>query len=549
MSRSLSSTGSLILGAHTVAREFGRIRVAAGQTSLRRFMQVYLPEYAKVPFSRMHHEMFAHLGEARTRRGLRLAIAAPRGHAKSTVVSLGYVLWCIVYQVENHILLLSDTADQAASLLSYVKHELETNVDLRADFPQACAVPPVHARPARWRKGDIITGNGVKVTALGVDSKVRGRRHNQHRPGLIIVDDAENDESVRNPEQRQRLSEWFDRAVLKAGTAETNTIVMGTIFHYASLLARLTDPERSPGWTGLVYRAVEVFADRTDLWDRWESVYAGREEIEGASGPVAAQAFYEANEQAMLEGSRVLWPAREDYLALMKLRLCDGRASFDSEKQNQPGATGDCCFMESDFVFWDGHGPGQFGTEEELLSSLTPGYRFFGACDPSLGKAGNNRDDCGLITVVKDLNTKVIYVLDADIRKRRPDEIIAAVIEYHRRRGYIHFSIETNQFQQFLADELIKRSRAAGCPVPVWGVHHSTDKLGRMQKLQPLISSGRVRLSRRHVTLLEQLRQFPHAAHDDGPDALEMAVEKADRYRPPSPPGRIMFGSTNGRVW
>ena len=60
--------------------------------------------------------------------------------------------------------------------------------------------------------------------------------------------------------------------------------------------------------------------------------------------------------------------------------------------------------------------------------------------------------------------------------------------------------------------------------MPVVDIHHSSDKLGRIQRLQPLITSGTLRLCRRHVTLLEQLRQFPLGAHDDGPDALEMAV-------------------------
>ena len=82
-----------------------------------------------------------------------------------------------------------------------------------------------------------------------------------------------------------------------------------------------------------------------------------------------------------------------------------------------------------------------------------------------------------------------------------------------------------NQFQEFLGDELVKRSRAAGVEVPVHKITHTTDKLLRIQTLQPLVSSGGIRFSRRHAALLEQLRQFPHGAHDDGPDALEMAVE------------------------
>jgi len=56
-------------------------------------------------------------------------------------------------------------------------------------------------------------------------------------------------------------------------------------------------------------------------------------------------------------------------------------------------------------------------------------------------------------------------------------------------------------------------------------VTHTSDKLGRIQSLQPLVKAGTIQFSRRHKTLLDQLRYFPKADHDDGPDALQMAVE------------------------
>jgi len=63
--------------------------------------------------------------------------------------------------------------------------------------------------------------------------------------------------------------------------------------------------------------------------------------------------------------------------------------------------------------------------------------------------------------------------------------------------------------------------------LPVEPVVHSSDKLARIQSLQPLVRSGTLQFSRRHTLLLEQMRLFPKAAHDDGPDALEMAVAAA----------------------
>ena len=136
------------------------------------------------------------------------------------------------------------------------------------------------------------------------------------------------------------------------------------------------------------------------------------------------------------------------------------------------------------------------------------------------------------MSLLRDTRTGILYVLDADIRRRKPDAIIEDVIAYHKRRNYQRFAMETNQFQKFLSDELERRSQQVGAYIPIRGINNTTDKLGRIQRLQPLISSGALRFSRRQVTLLEQLRQFPMGAHDDGPDALEMAVSAAGGWHP-----------------
>ncbi len=107
------------------------------------------------------------------------------------------------------------------------------------------------------------------------------------------------------------------------------------------------------------------------------------------------------------------------------------------------------------------------------------------------------------------------------------DLIIESVLTYQRLRRYTKFAFESNQFQSLLADELTRRSNAEGLYLPVESVQHSSDKLARIQSLQPLVRSGTLQFSRRHAVLLEQMRLFPKAAHDDGPDALEMAVAAA----------------------
>jgi len=84
------------------------------------------------------------------------------------------------------------------------------------------------------------------------------------------------------------------------------------------------------------------------------------------------------------------------------------------------------------------------------------------------------------------------------------------------------WAIETVQFQEFLKTELVKRSAARGIPVPARAVVPHADKLLRIESLQPHMVNGLIRLHPSQHTLIEQLRHFPKADHDDGPDALHM---------------------------
>jgi hypothetical protein len=56
------------------------------------------------------------------------------------------------------------------------------------------------------------------------------------------------------------------------------------------------------------------------------------------------------------------------------------------------------------------------------------------------------------------------------------------------------------------------------------------EKALRIVSLQPHVSNGKIRLHRSQSTLIEQLKFWPEADHDDGPDALEKLWRIACRY-------------------
>lgn len=497
----------------SVNREVGKVSIMA-------FAKMYFPGYLKQDPCSFHRELCKFLETISKERSGRVAVAAPRGHAKSTFASDIYVLWCICYSLESYIVLLSDTGDQAETMLSHVKEELENNELLQRDFPDVCWAEA--EKKLVWKKSEIITKNRVKITALGAGQKIRGRRNKQFRPTLIILDDIENDENTRNVETRDKLYEWFTKAVLKAGTTDTNVVVVGTIQHNDCLLAQLTK-EKSTGWLRRTYQAVVHFADRDDLWAQWTLIHNGTETYKEETGPKAGKAFYKDHEAEMVKGVEVLWWQKENYYELMVMKEDEGEISFNSEKQNSPYNAKDAIFNPEKFQYWDD----TYKTEEDLISACGDKLEFYAACDPSLGK--RQGDYSAIIVIAKHIETNKRYVLVADIAKRNQTSLIEAVLRIGT--DYQHclkkFCIESNQFQEVLVNLIQEKANEQGLDLRIECVNNRDEKLGRIQSLEPLVSNGKLQFAHPQRMLLDQLKYFPKDRHDDGPDALAMAVKEA----------------------
>ncbi len=487
-----------------------------------KFRRYYFKKNHALPDAPFHGEIAAALGEMRLRRGARLALAAPRGSAKSTLIALEYVIYCICRHAEEYIVLVGHTADRAEEALQNVKREMETNELLLQDYPEVCRFKPA---PRRWSQREIIAKNGVRVLALGLGQSIRGTRHGAHRPTLVILDDVEGNELVQNEDSRYKNVDWLEKSILKAGDKLTNFILTGTIHHYGSLLAQYTDPALAPGWDARVYRSVIDWSPAAKLWDEWSSIFCGRTAYNSQTGPSAALAFFTDRRAAMLEGTKVLWPDNWDYHRLMVMREQEGPSSFGSEMQNEPYNLRDCIFKIEDLHFWDD----KFRDEEALLKSI-PHLMIDMACDPSLGKDTTRGDFSAILTGAWDYATKTLYVLDAHLERCTPDQLIEKIVSYYASRHAHKLAFEANNFQQILLDDLLKRGRERGVAISSEPVKNTRDKVLRIHALQPCLKTGQIQLRRAHRTLIDQLKYFPKGLHDDGPDALEMLYQIASDH-------------------
>jgi predicted phage terminase large subunit-like protein len=471
------------------ARKSRRAAVADPETGYRFFCDTYFPHYFTKAPSKLHGELFASLPDMIAQEdGQKRLVIAPRGSAKSTHISQAFPLWCIVTGQKHFICLIMDAFEQAAIMIEAIKAELEFNPRLAYDFPE------IVGQGRTWREGVIVTSNNIKVEGFGTGKKIRGRRHGPYRPDLVILDDVENDENVESPRQRDKLEKWISKAVLKLGPTDGTMDVLyaGTVLLFDAVIVRFS---QKPGWQVSRYQAILKWPDRMDLWDEWEELYLNNEE--------EAEAFWQTQKAEMSKGAVINWPEMHSLIFLMQERAGD-HDSFESEYQNNP-VNGDNAFR--DLIYWVVKRP-------ELI--------FFGAIDPSLGKKNTGRDPSAILIGGFNPGDGVLDVVEASIRKRLPDVIMEDALAMQADYGCQLWFVESVQFQELLRTELMKRAAARGLAMPCVPVTPFADKALRIERLQPPMKAGLIRLHNSQKTLIDQLQQWPNAAHDDGPDCLEM---------------------------
>lgn len=428
------------------------------------FCQTYLPHYFSHPFAPFHRELVELLAP-RGRAVVPVVVAAPRGFAKTTLVSFGYVLHQVLFGRRRFVVIGSDTADLATDLAGYLRLELMHNQRLKQDFG-----PLAEAQGA---EGDFIAGAQVRVLARGSGQRLRGIKHGRFRPDLVILDDLENDKNVRNPRLVKETLDWLSEAVYPALDPEGSLFIIGTVLAKRSALATLLHSLDEP-YCRFIRRRYQALDDQ------------------GGS----------------------LWPERHPVEELLRQKALMGGAAFSKEKQNDP--------RDDEGLFQEAWLRTYHPDEIEGKALNVAGF-----LDPSLA-AGESGDYKAVLSVGLDPAEQVFYVLDAYIRRSSIDQLVRAVLTRQARHGYLVFGVEDNLFQRLLLDEFARASREARVVLPLRGVTHRLAKETRLAGLSPLVERGLVRFCPSQgdqALLIEQLLHFPSpTVHDDGPDALEGAV-------------------------
>ena len=194
------------------------------------FCITYLNHYFSLNPAEFHRELIDRLGNDADRM---LLILGFRGSAKSTFGSLALPLWTALEKKFHFILPIADTTLQAKINIANIRHELETNELIRNDYGDMQS-------DEEWQKENMLLANDVRILARSRGQKVRGLRHRQYRPELIVVDDPEDLEWVRTKENRDKTERWLRAEVIPALNERIGRLVLiGNQLHSDALLSRM----------------------------------------------------------------------------------------------------------------------------------------------------------------------------------------------------------------------------------------------------------------------------------------------------------------------
>lgn len=448
---------------------------------------------------------------------LKIAVAAPRNHIKSTAFTVNYPLGRIADNHNVRILIVSNALVQGQAFLREITGRIERD---QSYIDYAGQLRPKLAD--RWTSTEIIIdreNTALKdptVSVVGVGGTILAKRADE-----IICDDILSPENTRTVEQRQKLKEWFYSVLLPVLVPGGRIIFVGTIWHPQDLLSEILN---DPAWDyRKKFRAVISWPERMDLWDEWYALrFAGTTE-----SIKIADDFYIANETEMHRGVEVLWPQVWPFKELY-LKWRSNRSAFEKSYQNNIVSREDQKFKEE----WLERAK-ERGKNLRLITSLSKDARkefkaLTSGIDSAAGEDEQDDDNAQVSLGLRRLDDMVI-LLSLDRGKFTPKEWRTTIADRYDGLLYDRMVVESNGYQIALKRDLAEKN------LPVVAFHTGGEKLDPfigVESLAILFENDRIILpydKSDPVTvslidqLVDELRQFPVGHTGDSAMALWFA--------------------------
>lgn len=241
------------------------------------FTAVYFPEWLTYKTPDFHWEMADNFMTL-----ARYAVAAPTGSAKTTVITKGGNVWSMFAEGEGNNLIISSSSDLAQEWLDDIRVRVENSEEIREDFGDV--------RGLHWGGQDlefVFHENGQFTHRAVLKSRGKGCALRGRRPKRVVVDDPEDEESVRSEKQRMDFDDWFRGALLtRLDTADKKLTFIGTAFYPEAYICKILNGTWI-GWTKKAYSALDP--EGKTIWpSKWSPEFLETKKAEMGAAKFAA---------------------------------------------------------------------------------------------------------------------------------------------------------------------------------------------------------------------------------------------------------------------
>ncbi|MFA6867445.1 MAG: hypothetical protein WCR54_08050 [Clostridia bacterium] len=507
------------------------------------FLQdVFLPkkDNAAAPIAQIHKDIWKDIQDSIISDGAsQRGWIEPRGTGKSAFGTYATTIWCHCYKFKKYTLIGSDISSTAEKFVKDIKNTFLENKYIIKAFG---VLLNDKDRKYICNSTQLELTNKTFIEAISSGASMRGRKYDNCRPDLILLDDFQSEDDCRTNEAREKkwkkYSEDVKFAVQKAVKRDgkvikkgTTLIALGTLQHKECFYSRLT---KQPTWKFKNNKGVLIddFIDEdgkkvngldhyfnTGLWLRFKNIlfnFKNENRLEDSTE------FYWLHKDEMQ--FPMLWSEFWDCLD-MATSYFENPSSFKQEVQGDVDSIGEKWFKT-------------VRTETRAEIEAHKFIKTMLVVDP--GATANVKSDYSSFLVGSECDNGLKYARKAELAKINArtnfDDYIKHMIDLLKEYPDItHVSIEKNTFNGADAFQLEKsigedptlRSR----DIKIINDAQKKNKDDKISTIIPYMNKGMIIFAEEDEEFIKQIMEFAgqkFSIHDDAPDVTAEFTLKID---------------------
>lgn len=456
---------------------------------IRATCSIIFPDIFYAPFSTLHQQIFDLINSGHKK----IAIAAPRGIGKTSIART-VAMRAILFRMFSFIVYMSNSATSAEMQTENIKRDLLSNLQVKAMFGNIKeSIGKDSFMDESFSKSAWTAYGNTFILPRGAGQQVRGLNWANKRPELVIIDDLEDKDEIKNEANRSKLKDWFWSDLMKTEDKYGDGCVfiyIDTIKHEDSLLVDLIE---SPQWASI----------QLSICD----------------------SNYKSYDPNYMTDQEVLDEV-EEHRRLGTLDL------FYMERMNVPISAEDAVFKNTSFRYFQDRMDilvveDEKGEKEEIR---TYDLLHVTICDPAK-TAKVQSADSAIVTVAVDRTSRRIFVRDIYSGKMYPDEIYAEMFRQVSLYNSFMLGYEVTGLSEFIKQPVENECRVRGIHPVLVELNAKGKKEMRVATLAPLYRLGYIYHNKANCGGLEgQLLGFPRSKLWDIMDALSYITKIMDKH-------------------